>query len=260
MKIPFYQVNAFIGNGFKGNPAGVCMIEEWLEERLMQEIALENNLSETAFIVKIDNYYHIRWFTPKVEVDLCGHATLASAYVILEYIEKGLKEVKFKSKSGELPVEKKGSLLEMNFPADLIKPVELPEIIKNSLNVLPLEIYRGKTDYMAVFENEAKVRNCQPNMENLGKLDGRGIIITAKGENADFVSRFFAPQSGITEDPVTGSAHTTLVPYWSEKLGKIKLTAHQLSERGGEIFCSNLGERIGIAGLSEIYMEGYIHV
>jgi PhzF family phenazine biosynthesis protein len=260
MKIPYYQVNAFTGAGFKGNPAGVCLNESWLSDIKMQEIATENNLSETAFIVKAENYFNIRWFTPSTEVDLCGHATLASAYIIFEYIEKKITEIQFMSKSGKLSVEKTDSLLMMNFPADKLKQISLPKIIIDSLQIEPLEIYKGKTDYMAVFENELQIRTCKPDLNILGKLDGRGLIITAKGDNTDFVSRFFAPQSGIPEDPVTGSAHTTLVPYWSEKLGKIKLSAYQLSERGGEIFCTNFGERIGISGKAEIYIEGYIHI
>lgn len=260
MKIPYYQVNAFTGNGFRGNPAGVCLVDCWPEEEQMQLIAKENNLSETAFVLKEEEFYRIRWFTPAVEVDLCGHATLATAYVILQFIQKSETQVRLMSKSGELKIEKEEAILTLNFPADKINPVTLPEILKDSIQMKPLEVFRGKTDYMLVFDDEQKVKSCRPDMELLKTSDCRGVIITAKGNDVDFVSRFFAPQSGIPEDPVTGSAHTTLVPYWSERLDKIKLSAHQLSSRGGELFCCNYGERIGISGNCNIYIEGYIHI
>ncbi len=260
MKLPYYQLNAFVGNGFKGNPAGVCLIEQWPENQIMQEIAFENNLSETAFVLKNGNSYEIRWFTPAVEVDLCGHATLASAYVLMNYIDKKTDSLIFQSKSGELKVEKDESFLTMNFPADTINQVPLPVILKDAFHLVPKAVYKGKTDYMLVLESEEQLRKCKPEFNLLMKSDCRGIIATASGKSVDFVSRFFAPQSGIYEDPVTGSAHTTLVPYWSEKLGKKRLIAQQLSERGGEIFCFDYGQKIGISGRCILYIEGFLHI
>jgi PhzF family phenazine biosynthesis protein len=260
MKIPYYQVNAFTGKGVKGNPAGVCLINNWLSNTLMQNIATENNLSETAFVVRNGDHFGIRWFTPTIEVDLCGHATLASAFVILEYIDTESKKIKFISKSGELVVDKKEKTYSMNFPVDIINSVAIPEIIRKSFNDKPLEVFKGKTDYMLIFSNEQQIRSCQPDIDLLKKCDGRGVIVTAPGKEFDFVSRFFAPQSGIPEDPVTGSAHTTLVPYWSKKLRKDDLSAQQLSMRGGKLLCRNHGERIEISGNCEIYIEGYIFI
>ncbi len=260
MRITYYQINAFTGDYFQGNPAGVCLLEEELDAHLMQHIARENNLSETAFVVEKSGQFTIRWFTPSVEVDLCGHATLASAKAIFEFTNCKKKTIRFHSKSGLLEVMKEEDLYKMNFPADTIQQAVLPASIQKAFHQTAEEVFMGKTDYLLIFRNEESVREANPDMKILEKSDGRGVIITARGTKADFVSRFFAPQSGIPEDPVTGSAHTTLVPYWSKRLNKKKLIAHQLSERGGELHCINLADRVEIAGKALLYLEGHIIV
>lgn len=260
MRIIYYQINAFTGDGFQGNPAGVCLLDKELDDQLMQQIARENNLSETAFVVKTSRQFAIRWFTPSVEVDLCGHATLSSAKAIFEFTDYQNKTIRFLSKSGLLEVTKEEDLYKMNFPADTIQQAVLPAAIEKAFQQTAEEIFMGKTDYLLIFRDEESVRKANPDMNILGKSDGRGVIITARGDKADFVSRFFAPQSGIPEDPVTGSAHTTLVPYWSKRLNKTRLLAHQVSERGGELHCINLGNRVEIAGKALLYLEGHIIV
>jgi len=258
MRIPYFQINAFTGKNFKGNPAGVCLLEKELDAQVMQNIATENNLSETAFVLNSSGQYSIRWFTPATEVDLCGHATLASAYAILNQTDYPHSSIQFESKSGLLQVSKEGELYKMDFPSDKIKTVELPDKIKNAFTRLPIEEYRGLTDFLLIFENEKFLKDEKPNLKLLAECEGRGVIISAPGKEVDFVSRFFAPQSGIPEDPVTGSAHTTLIPYWSKRLGKINLLANQLSERGGELHCTFLDDRVEIAGNAELYISGYI--
>ena len=257
MKIPIYQVDAFTSQVFGGNPAAVCPLEEWLDGELMQAIAAENNLAETAFFVLEARRYRIRWFTPESEVDLCGHATLASALVILDYIDKTLTEVTFDSRSGPLTVAREGDLLCMDFPSQPAEPCPPPREIVESLGVDPVEVLRSE-DYIAVLAGEDDVADLKPDMENLKKLDLRGVIVTAGGEEADFVSRFFAPKFGIDEDPVTGSSHCALIPYWSHKLGKGKLRALQVSQRGGELFCEDRGDRVLICGRAVKFMEGFI--
>ena len=258
-KLPIYQIDAFANQVFSGNPAAVCPLETWIEDIEMQAIAQENNLSETAFFVQEGNGYHIRWFTPAAEVDLCGHATLATAYVLFEYFDTQGNQIRFKSRSGELIVERENDLLAMDFPSQPPKSCELPEALKAGLQTVPSEILSSE-DYFAVFSNEDEIKGMNPNMAELEKLDLRGVIVTAKGKNVDFVSRFFAPKYGIKEDPVTGSSHCALIPYWAEKLGKKDLHALQVSKRGGEIFCKNRGERVLIAGRAVKYMEGTITV
>lgn len=259
MKIPYYRVHAFTSEIYSGNPAGVCFLDSWLEDKVMQKIAFENNLAETAFIVKDRDKFQIRWFTPKIEVDLCGHATLASGYVIFTHTSYAKQEIEFNSRSGVLKVSKKSDMFSLNFPADTINKIALPEVISQAISCAPIEVYKGSTDYLLIYNNENIIRNFQPDLSILRKSDGRGVIITAKGDKVDFVSRFFAPQSGIDEDPVTGSAHTTLVPYWSKLLTKNELIAHQLSSRGGELFCRNLADRVEISGCAQLYMEGSIY-
>lgn len=253
-----FQVDAFCQSLFTGNPAGVCPIENWMPDKVMQDIAAENNLAETAFFVKRGNQYEIRWFTPVVEVDLCGHATMAAAHVLFNH--KGYKEdtITFMSpRSGELKVTKTADGLTLDFPVDELKPVNITKEMFQCFQALPIEAYRGKTDYMFVFPDESDIINIQVDLTEIAKYtDARGIIVTAKGKSADFVSRFFAPQSGIPEDPVTGSAHTTLTPYWSQKLGKNEMTAIQLSARKGFLKCKNLGERIQISGTAKTFMAG----
>lgn len=259
MRIPFFTINSFTGEGFRGNPAGVCLPESQLSEKEMQYIASENNLSETAFVVRAGKDYNIRWFTPSVEVDLCGHATLASAYVLFEHIGVNTQILNFHSKSGLLSIRKGEGSYIMDFPADQLIPSEIGSYIK-AFSLIPEEVFKGKTDYLLVFRTEDEIRNINPDMQELLSMSGRGIIVTAPGDKVDFVSRFFAPQSGIPEDPVTGSAHTSLVPYWSKILQKNRLVAWQLSERGGLIHCNLNGDRVEIEGQVTLYQSGHIYL
>lgn len=259
MKIPLYQIDAFASRVFAGNPAAVCPLSGWLDDALMQAIAQENNLSETAFFVPLDQGYHIRWFTPAAEVDLCGHATLASAYTIFTYTEPTRTQVTFQSRSGPLTVSKQGDLLAMDFPAQPPLPCPAPTALTEALGVKPLEVLCSE-DYFVVSPSEKDIRTLDPDMGLLKKLDLRGVIVTSKGERADFVSRFFAPKYGVNEDPVTGSAHCALTPYWSRKLEKKELVAHQVSRRGGELFCKDRGERVVIAGQAVAFMQGTITI
>lgn len=259
MKLKIYQIDAFAETIFSGNPAAVCPLDKWLPDETLQKIAMENNLAETAYYVKNGNTYEIRWFTPAVEVDLCGHATLASAYVLYNYEQHTGNEITFHShRSGKLMVHKQGELLTLNFPADTVEKINVSEEMKSAFNYQPLEAYKGKTDYMLVFNSEEEIKNLKPNLPELAKWRVRGVIATAKGKNSDFVSRFFAPQSGINEDPVTGSAHTTLTPYWAAQLGKNELTAVQLSERKGNLKCNYLKDRVEISGKAKTYLIGEI--
>ena len=257
MKIPLFQIDAFANKVFSGNPAAVCPLEQWITDEQMQAIAAENNLSETAFFVKKEDHYELRWFTPKIEVDLCGHATLASAFVIFNYIDSAANSVSFKTKSGMLQVNREGKLLAMNFPARKARPCSIPEQLIQGLGEQPTEVLLAR-DYLVVYDSEDKVRSLTPDMNLLLKNEALGTIVTAPGENSDCVSRFFAPKVGIPEDPVTGSAHSTLIPYWSDKLGKKQLHALQVSSRGGELFCEDLGERVKIAGNAVRYSEGFL--
>lgn len=260
MKIPIYQIDAFASAVFKGNAAAVCPLDEWLNDQVMQSIAMENNLSETAFIVQKNNKeYAIRWFTPKTEVDLCGHATLASGYVVLHYIDPIGTSVTFHSKSGPLEVCNNNDLLTMDFPAQSPAPCNAPIDLIKGLGKTPKAVLRGE-DYLAVFETEEDVTSLQPDMKRLSELDLRGVCVTAVGSKVDFVSRFFAPKYGIDEDPVTGSTHCMLVPYWKTKLDKKSFHALQVSERGGELFCEDDGQRVVIAGKAVLYMQGTITV
>lgn len=261
MKQKIYQIDAFTDTLFSGNPAAICPLNEWLPDNLLQKIAMENNLAETAFYVKQDDVYEIRWLTPTVEVDLCGHATLAAAFVLFNFENHIGNEISFYSKrSGKLNVSKQGEYLTLNFPSDIFEPIDLFSELANAFDKKPIEAYKGKTDYMLVFENENQIKSITPNFETISKLDVRGIIITSKGDNVDFVSRFFAPQSGINEDPVTGSAHTTLTPYWAKKLNKNELTAMQLSDRKGNLKCKYLNDRVEISGQAVLYLKGEIFV
>lgn len=261
MEIKIYQVDAFAIKAFSGNPAAVCPLGHWIKDDLMQAIAAENNLSETAFYINKGDHYEIRWFTPTTEVDLCGHATLATAYVLFEQEGHQGDLINFYSpRSGELQVQKKGHLLSLNFPADPLRAIALSKQMKAGFNIEPAGAYRGKTDIMLVYHSEDDIRNLIPNYSEIGKLDARGVIVTAEGSDVDFVSRFFAPQSGVDEDPVTGSAHTSLIPYWSKVLGKDIMTATQLSARSGYLQCENRGERVIISGEARLYLKGYIHI
>lgn len=260
MKIPLYQIDAFSGAVFGGNPAAVCPLDEWLPDPTMQAIALENNLSETAFFVRSGDTFAIRWFTPADEVALCGHATLASGHALFNILDPGRTSVTFSSKSGPLTVRADGDLLTLDFPSMPAKPTTPPPALLKSLNVRPSEVLLA-TDYMAVFERESDVIKLKPDFPLLESVsEARALICTARGRDCDFVSRFFAPRQGIPEDPVTGSAHCTLTPYWSKQLGKPKLHALQLSPRGGELFCEDLGDRVNIAGRAVLYLEGEIRL
>jgi len=259
MRIPIYQIDAFTNLQFKGNPAAVCPLESWISDELMQKIAAENNLSETAFFVKEGEDYHLRWFTPKAEIELCGHATLASAYVIFTYLDKNISHIKFHTLSGVLEVTKEGNLFSMVFPSIESEKCEAPKELIKGLGKRPIEVYKA-TNYMAVFETEEEILDLQLDMAELKKLDAHGVIVTAKGKDVDFVSRFFAPKLGVDEDPVTGSAHCALIPYWQKKLNKSDFVALQLSQRTGKLHCTYLGEKVKMAGEAAPYLEGYINI
>lgn len=261
MKQKIYQVDAFADKVFSGNPAAVCPLDRWLTDELMQKIAAENNLAETAFYVKQGDKFEIRWFTPAVEVDLCGHATLAAAYVLFNHENYNETSIEFwSSRSGTLTVSKNGNFLTLNFPTDDLTDVPVSDELTRCFDKKPVSAFKGKTDYLLVFENETDIRNIQPALNEISKLKGRGVIVSAKGNEVDFVSRFFAPQAGIPEDPVTGSAHTTLTPYWARQLGKNELTAIQFSERKGHLKCRYLNDRVEISGQGKLYLIGEIHI
>jgi PhzF family phenazine biosynthesis protein len=257
MEIPLYQIDAFTGHVFGGNPAAVCPLSEWLDTGLMQMIAEENNLSETAFFVQSGKGYEIRWFTPKIEIELAGHPTLAAAWVIFNYCNHSSSEIRFFSKSGELVITRDGDLISMNFPAMQAVNAGQNELINRALGKKPAELYRTR-DYLAVFDSEDEILSIQPDFGLLKQLDCLGVIVSAPGKAADFVSRFFAPSAGINEDPVTGSAHSTLIPYWAKRLNKDSLHACQLSRRCGELFCKYLGKRVEISGRAVPYLKGTI--
>jgi PhzF family phenazine biosynthesis protein len=261
MKLRLVQIDAFASRVFTGNPAAVVPLERWLEDETLQAIATENNLSETAFLVGGKGEYHIRWMTPAAEVDLCGHATLASGWLVLHDLEPGGAEVRFASRSGPLRLVAEGDRLRLDFPVRPAEPAEQArEAVGEALGRRPAAVLAASRDYMAVFEAEAEVRALRPDMSRLSGLDRPGVIATAPGSDSDFVSRFFAPALGVPEDPVTGSAHCTLVPYWSKRLGRSRLFARQVSARGGELWCEDRGERVGIAGRAVPYLEGVIDV
>jgi len=262
LEIPIYQVDAFTAELFRGNPAAVCPLDDWLPAEIMQAIAAENALSETAFLVRRDGGFELRWFTPTVEVDLCGHATLASGFVVLDELHAGTRgnsEVVFHSpRSGELRVARDGDLLALDFPALPARPCEPSPALAEALGAAPRELLVGEV-YMAVFEREEEVAALDPDMAALLRVDHE-VIATAPGNECDFVSRFFAPKVGIPEDPVTGSAHCTLAPYWSQRLGRAELHARQISARGGELRCVDRGERVTVAGRAVCYLRGAITV
>jgi PhzF family phenazine biosynthesis protein len=259
MRIKQYQVDAFARRVFEGNPAAVCPLEGWLEDRLLQAIAEENNLSETAFFVPNEKGFQLRWFTPVKEVDLCGHATLAAAHVIFDILGYPQQAVAFDTRSGKVTVERQGELLAMDFPATPPRPCPPPPQLIAGLGRQPVAVLAAG-DYLAVFDSEADVRAIAPNASLLSELDLRGVIVTAPGVNVDFVSRFFAPKYGIAEDPVCGSAHCELTPYWSCRLGKQDLQARQVSRRGGELQCQMRGDRIMLAGHAVTFMAAEIEI
>jgi len=260
MQLRLFQVDAFTETLFGGNPAAVVPLTEWLPDALMQNIGMENNLAETAFFLPTEGGFQLRWFTPAIEVDLCGHATLASAHVLFQHLGYHKEQIHFFTRSGELIVERAEKGYRMDFPADRLEPLPAPQPLKEGLGCEPLEVYRGREDYLVVLGSEEELRGLQPNFRTLAALGGRGVIATAPGEEVDFVSRCFFPAAGIDEDPVTGSAHTTLTPYWSERLGKDALRARQLSRRGGELLCERHGQRVHLIGSAVTYLEGSIHL
>lgn len=259
MKLPYFEVAAFSARPFAGNPAGVCLLEQWLPDALLQAIAAENNLAETAFLVPRDGFHELRWFTPAVEVELCGHATLASAHVLFRHRGLGGDRIRFQTReAGELGVQREEERLVLDFPARPATRCEIPPELTDALGVQPRELY-AERDYLAVFATEAEVLAVRPDFRRLGNLP-KGVVITAPGSDCDFVSRYFAPSFGIDEDPVTGSTHCSLIPFWAGRLGKKTLLARQRSKRGGELFCELRGERVRIGGHAATYLIGEIEV
>ncbi|MFM9845461.1 MAG: PhzF family phenazine biosynthesis protein [Dongiaceae bacterium] len=264
LDVPIYQVDAFAGRLFAGNPAAVCPLEKWLPDNVMQAIAAENNLAETAFFVRIGDDYELRWFTPVVEVDLCGHATLASGYVIMTKLAPQKASTRFHTRSGILNVTRDGARFALDLPSQPPKPAEMPERFLAALGKPPKQVLAA-VKYMVVYETAEEVAALTPDLAVLKDIDKDGVIVTAPGAAGgaaacDFVSRYFAPHAGIPEDPVTGSAHCALVPYWAHRLGKTKLHARQISARGGELFCEDQGRRVSLAGSAVLYLEGRIRV
>lgn len=263
MELTIYQVDAFTDRVFAGNPAAVVPLTEWLPDADLQAMALENNLAETAYFVPTPNDpghdFHLRWFTPKIEVDLCGHATLATAAVLYRELGWAEDEIRFKAMAGDLIVRKRRDMFELDFPARPPVAEPPPEGFAEALGAQPLEFYKAKK-FMAVLEDEAAVRAVQPDLDFIAGMPGDGLIVTGKGDSVDCASRYFAPHAGIAEDPVTGSAHCTIVPYWAEKLGRKELHARQISARGGDLYCTLVDDRVLIAGQAVLYMKGVVHV
>lgn len=257
MKLRQYQVDAFASRAFEGNPAAVCPLDSWLDDGLLQAIAEENNLSETAFFVPSEKGYQLRWFTPVREVDLCGHATLATAHILFEKLGYAQPVITFETRSGDLFVKRNGRQLEMDFPASSLTPCALPAILLEGLGQRPIEVWAAE-DYVAVFDSETTVRAITPDQALLSQLDLRCVVITAPGDEVDFVSRVFGPKFGIPEDPVTGSAHCELAPYWARKLGKNILNARQVSKRGGTLACEVKADRVVLTGRAVTFMEAEI--
>ena len=254
-----YQVDAFTSKLFGGNPAAVCPLDRWLPDEVMQQLAAENNLSETAFFVKEEEGFHLRWFTPEYEIDLCGHATLATSFIIFDQLKYESNVIRFKSKSGILEVTKKGDLIELNFPSRMPQPCEVPKALLKGINFPPVKVLKSR-DYFLVYDDETIIKQIVPDFNYLNELNVVGVIVTAASKETDFVSRFFVPNSVIGEDPVTGSAHCNLIPYWAKELGKTTLTAKQLSAREGELFCEDKGERVTIAGNAVLYSKGEFYL
>jgi len=259
VELPIFKVDAFSETVFAGNPAAICPLQHWLPDETLQAIATENNLSETAYFVRENGRFQLRWFTPACEVDLCGHATLASAYILFQELNEPGDTVGFQTKSGELVVRRDGDLLAMNFPSRPPQAIQPDPNLAPAMGGSPIEILAAR-DYLIRYKSEAEVRQLAPDMEALKKIDRFAFIATAPGEECDFVSRFFAPAKGIPEDPVTGSAHCTLIPYWAKELGKTSLRARQVSRRGGELLCKLAGDRVEIAGRAALFLRGHITI
>ena len=255
-----FQIDAFTNERFKGNPAAVCPLEKWLPDETLQAIAAENNLSETAFFIPGEDGYDLRWFTPTTEVDLCGHATLATAHVLFEELGHEGIGILFNTKSGILTVTKIDPGMRMDFPVDVPKEIGGNVLINQGLGLTPQKVLKGKSDYLAILNSQEEVENINPDFTKIAQLKSRGLIVSAPGKNVDFVSRCFFPQSGVDEDPVTGSAHTTLTPYWSEVLKKDTLSARQLSQRGGKLVCALENNRVLLYGQAVTYLRGEIEI
>ncbi|MED2040910.1 PhzF family phenazine biosynthesis protein [Bacillus wiedmannii] len=256
----YYVVDAFAENVFEGNPAAICIMEEWISDERMQKIAIENNLSETAYAVKEGEGYQLRWFTPGGEIDLCGHATLAAAYVIANYYEKGIEEIIFLTKSGKLVVSKKGNLYEMDFPSRMPEKIALTDEMVKAIGINPIESYLGR-DLIFVLEKEEDVQNLTPDFAKMKELtEGLAVSVTARSAKYDFVSRVFFPKLNVNEDPVCGSAHCSFIPFWAQRLGKDEMVARQLSDRGGTLYCKHEGDRVKIAGTAVVYAIGEIQI
>lgn len=251
----YYVADAFAEKLFEGNPAGICVLKQWLPDSLMQSIAKENNLSETAFVVKEADHYYLRWFTPGGEIDLCGHATLATAYVLFRFYEPETEKIIFLTKGGQLEVRRMKNMLEMDFPAYMLSRVEVTDEMEEAIGVRPIEAWMGR-DMVCILENEEQIFAVKPNLERIAELDGLLLHITAKGKAYDCVSRSFAPKCGVSEDPVCGSGHCHIIPLWAEKQKKEKLVARQASERGGTLYCQRDGNRIKLAGQVVLYAKG----
>jgi PhzF family phenazine biosynthesis protein len=258
MKLQYFEVDAFASKPFQGNPAGICPLNLWIDDALMQNIAAENNLAETAFFVPRGDDFDLRWFAPEVEIDLCGHATLASAFILFTELGRKMNTVRFHSKSGPLIVTRNGEVLTLDFPSRPPKPCDVPDAVIRGLGKKPTQVLKAR-DYFALYNTAEEVRSLKPDFALLGTLDEK-VIVTAPGVDCDFVSRFFAPTAGVPEDPVTGSAHCTLIPYWSARLGKTKMFARQVSKRGGELFCELAGERVLIGGKAVLYSRCQIEI
>jgi PhzF family phenazine biosynthesis protein len=261
MEITICQIDAFAEKLFEGNPAAVCLLDHWFDDAILQKIAMENNLSETAFLVKAGDGWELRWFTPEAEVDLCGHATLASAHALFSRgdVAGGVARF-FTKKHGILSVERLGDEYRMDFPADVIEAAALPEGLAEALGIEPLEVWQGRDDYMLLARSQEEVEGLRPDFRRMKEIRARGVLVTAPGRDVDFVSRCFFPQVGVDEDPVTGSAHTTMAPYWAHKLGKNTLLARQLSKRGGAVGCEVRGERVLLRGKAAVFFEGVINL
>ncbi len=259
MEIPIFQVDAFTDTVFRGNPAAVCPLDEWLDDDLLQSVAAENNLSETAFVVGADGEYKIRWFTPALEVDLCGHATLASGYVVMTFLDASRKSVRFDSPSGELVVRRDGDWYQLDFPSRPPEECVAPEGLVEALGCDPAGIFKSR-DHLVLLRDQDEVLAVEPDMERMRQVDCFSAIMTAPGDDCDFVSRFFAPRAGVPEDPVTGSSHCTLTPFWAKRLGKTSLSAQQLSSRGGVIKCELQDDRVLMGGQAVLYLQGRISI
>lgn len=254
----YYVIDAFADKLFSGNPAGVCLLDYEITDDIMQKIAFENNLPETAFLLKDNDQYYLRWFTPEVEIDLCGHATLATAFVVMNYVLPKMNEIIFETKSGKLTVIRNEDIYTLDFPSRMPKPIEMPALIEQALGCKVIETHLSR-DMLVLVENEDDILNLQVDMEMIKKISmdiSFAIIVTSKGNNCDFVSRFFAPNAGVPEDPVTGSSHSTLIPFWSKRLGKTRMIAEQLSHRGGKLHCEYFGDRVKIGGTAVCYLQG----